>query len=154
MAAMNENEVKCAKCGSAEGFDLEARSSVTTPSWMRAPSGRCVVCGEELGAREHYIVDGGPNGEHLTCIDWSSRPWPFDRLERAVRTRLSFLSAAARAVEELSRYLARARDAWEHDVSMRPTIREVVRPRVEDVRAKLERAGARLGTVVEHDPRH
>lgn len=127
---------------------------MSTPKWMCAPTGRCLRCGEELGAREHFIVDGGPNGEHLTCIDWTSRPWPFERLERAIRTRLSLLRTAVRAVDELSDYLARARDAWESDVSMRPTIREVVRPRVLDIRAKLERAGARLGTVVEHDPRH
>jgi hypothetical protein len=123
---------------------------------MNAPRGRCLVCARELGAEPHFIVDHGPNGEHISCRRWEGHAWPasFARLERTIRSRIVSLRDAARAVDELSDYLARARDAWEHDASMRPLIRDVVRVRVHEVRAKLERAGARFGTVHEHDPRH
>lgn len=115
---------------------------------MHAPSGMCLVCGRALGAEPHFIVEP-PDGEHVSCRDWTRHPWPYEKLERVVRGRLRAIRAATAAVEELGRTLVDARASWPDR-----SLPAIVTARVRTIRELLERAGARLGTVVERDPRH
>lgn len=70
-------------------------------------------------------------------------------LERAISGRARSLRSATSAVVELGGYIRRARAAWPDRM-----VAEVVRARVTELRAHLERAGARRETTVERDPRH
>jgi hypothetical protein len=110
---------------------------MSTPSWMQAPSGRCVICNQELGPDPHFIVEP-PDGEHLRCIDWSSRPWPFARLEKQIAARRRALAQAIAVVVDLGTYLARARSLWPDRLVV-----EVVEARRRIVGAALDRAGWR-----------
>jgi hypothetical protein len=112
---------------------------MTTPKWMHAPSGRCLLCNEELGADPHFIVDP-PHGEHLRCIDWTKRPWPFARLERRLEARSRALRAASAAVTDLGGFLRRSRSLWPDRM-----VAEVVEAGVRTVGDRLDRAGWRAG---------
>lgn len=68
---------------------------------------RCVRCGEPLGAG--YWITEYPQGAHEACVDWSKRPFPFERhvgaLGRIARApgvaRPDLLHRAARALHAL-----------------------------------------------------
>ena len=62
---------------------------------------RCVRCGDLLG--DTYWITRYPDGAHEACVDWSNRPFPFERhataLARAPEvTRPDLLHRAARAL--------------------------------------------------------
>lgn len=43
-------------------------------------AGRCLVCGEELGAETWWVTPGRlPDGEHTRCRDWSKHGFPSER---------------------------------------------------------------------------
>jgi hypothetical protein len=45
-----------------------------------AGAGRCVVCGDELGAEPWWVLPGQyPLGEHGRCRDWTAHPFPYTR---------------------------------------------------------------------------
>lgn len=69
---------------------------------------RCVRCGEALGAS--YWITTYPDGAHAPCVDWSARPFEYERqvsaLLRIARApeiaRPDLLRRAARALEALA----------------------------------------------------
>jgi hypothetical protein len=106
---------------------------------MRSPAGRCTVCGRPLGADPHTIT-ASPDGEHLTCRDWTREPWPYDRLLRQLRTRYQALKRATFAIETLGRWLADRKARWPDGAA--DTVLEVQR-KVAQLRESLDRAGFR-----------
>jgi hypothetical protein len=111
-----------------------------TPPWMHAPSGgRCLVCGELLGAEPHMIV-AMPDGEHSRCRDWSAHPWPHARLQRAMRTRYRAIQRALAEVVALGRWLEQRRQMWPRGAA--ETVAVFDRRKGELARA-LDRVGVR-----------
>lgn len=100
--------------------------------------GRCEVCGEPLGATP-FIVTQMPNGEHLTCRDWTSHPFPkhFDATLRRLRRIRRNLKAALDLVDESGRWLAAAKKRW--PVGAAATFAEVTqrRGRIREALSKL-----------------
>ena len=129
------------RVGSCALREPEADRSVVL-EWTIPPAGRCVTCGEPLGADPHMIMTA-PDGEHLGCRDWSRHEWPrpFAQLERRLRARATALRRALRDVEGLGRYLNERRAIW--PVGAAETVVEVQR-RHRALRDALERAGMRV----------
>jgi hypothetical protein len=106
---------------------------------MRSPAGRCTICNHPLGVDPHTITDH-PDGEHLSCRDWSKQPWPYERLIRQLRARYVALRRATQLVETMGRWLADRRKRWPDAAP--ETVLEVQK-RVAQLREALDRAGFR-----------
>lgn len=109
--------------------------------WQVAPRGSCITCGRELGAEPHLIVNP-PDGEHLTCRDWTTHAWPrpLEQVQRRVRARVRALRTALDLTAQLGVFLIERRRVWPAEAA--ETVAEVTR-RALDLRDALERAGAR-----------
>ena len=111
--------------------------------WAQPPKGHCITCGEELGADPHFIVDGGPNGEHTRCRDWSERPFFFETVLANLRRRYRQIERRAdvdllRDVVELGRWLAERERLWPEGAV--ETIRQGG-ARIDSVLSRLRDAG-------------
>lgn len=75
---------------------------------------RCVVCEEPLDGSEPYWCISYPKSAHTRCIDWSERPFPFERQLTTLR-RVWRATRHARARREIARtgaWLAALERRW------------------------------------------
>lgn len=90
--------------------------------------------------RRAALLSAPPDGEHLSCRDWSKVPWPYDALLRRVRRRYASLRRALAEVEALGRWLAARRRRWPEGAT--ETVHGLD-AQLQRVREALERAGWR-----------
>ena len=80
---------------------------------IQAPrEGRCLICGQPLGATEGYWVTDPPDGEHDRCRDWSQVAFPYEHELEALRALARSYLRGYRAVVRVGRDLAAVRQAW------------------------------------------
>jgi hypothetical protein len=75
---------------------------------------RCVICGGALDGTEPFWCVAYPRGAHTRCIDWSERPFPFERQLELLR-RVWRATTHARARREIARvgaWLASLERKW------------------------------------------